>query len=203
MSTKGFSYPLKFNLFSLGTDEFINNPAIWEEWRGFVPRSSLYYQDPFSSEYLVIPLYSNERLVTYQLRDIHDDNVDTKYKFTKPVYDTHVKTDDRMLPGLQVLCEGSIDCMVLREHGINAWTTLGLKQFKIKRLLEEIEGSKFLYVLDNDKHGNYFSDKLFKFHGMEMKLPYGFKDINEMFVKDKGMFLKYIDSMKRIAMKFK
>lgn len=191
-------YPKRYSLFDLNSSDFIENKAIWKQERGFSPSPSLFYNDN-ESVFLVIPLYRDDKIISYQLRDLNTDDVDQKYKLTRPVYDTCVKTDQDELPGRKVIVEGTIDSMLLRQHKINAHTLLGLKKFKVVRFLEEIENEKFLYVLDNDNFGNLFSNKHFKYKGVEYKVPFGYKDINQLFLQDKTLFLKYIDGLKRLT----
>lgn len=199
MSIKS-GYPKSFNLYDLGSSSFKKDTNMWKQCRGFTSSSALSYVDEFNCEFLVIPLYGENGFVSYQLRDINDEETETKYKFSRPVYDTLVKTDNKDIPGRRVVCEGSIDCMILREHGINAWTCLGLKKFKIVRMLEELEGEQFLYVLDNDSYGKFFAKKYFSIVGIEMSLPPVMKDINDLFIKDKSNFLRWIQGLKRLTL---
>jgi len=192
-------YPKRYNLYDLRNVDFKKDTAMWKESRGFIPSQTLSYTDEIGYEFLVIPLYSEDRFVSYQLRDIHDDVTETKYKLTKPVYDTIVKTDNHDIPGKKVICEGTIDCMILREHGINAWTCLGLKKFKVIRMLEELEGDKFIYVVDNDVSGKYFSKRYLSKQGICYSLPYIVKDVNELFIQDKSLFLRWLCNLKKLS----
>jgi hypothetical protein len=194
------SYPKKYSLFEVGLESFTYSTDMWESSRGFIPSTPLTYTDEFDVDHLVTPLYNKyNELVSYQLRDINDTEVETKYKITKPVYDSFVKTDDKTLPGRRLICEGTIDCILLREHGVNAWTSLGLKKFKIIRLLEELEDEKFIYTLDNDQAGKYFCKKYFSKQAVKMDVPSYVKDINELFNLDKSIFLKWLTSLKRLT----
>lgn len=194
------SYPRKYSLYEIGLESFTYNHEIWKGSRGFVPTAPLYYQDPIGIDYIVNPLYNKyNSLISYQLRDINDENTETKYKITRPVYDAFVKTDEEDIPGLKVICEGTMDCTLLRKHGINAWTSLGLKTFKVKRLLEELEDERFLYVLDNDSSGKFFSKKFFSRHGIEMDVPKFVKDVNELFKVNPEYFLKWAHKLKTFS----
>lgn len=194
------SYPKKYSLFDIGLESFAYNHDIWKESRGFVPSAPLFYQDELDANYLVTPLYNKyNELISYQLRDINDEDVETKYKITKPVYDSFVKTDDRDLPGRKVICEGTMDCVVLREHGINAWTSLGLKKFKVIRLLEELEDERFIYIVDNDHYGKFFSKKYFSKQGVSLDVPSFVKDVNELFITDKEVFLNWLMRLKKFT----
>lgn len=199
MSLKS-GYPKRYSLYDLGSAQFQKDIEMWKESRGFIPSSSLTYIDDFKTQFLVVPLYSEGSLISYQLRDINDTNVETKYKLTKPVYETIVSTDNKTLEGLKVICEGTMDCLILREHGVNAHTCLGLKKFKVTRLLEELEGEQFIYVLDNDPSGNFFSKRYFGKYGVGVKVPLVVKDVNDLFVQDKGLFLRWLNNLKKLTL---
>jgi len=200
MKVEQKGYPLKYSLYEIGLESFTYNHDIWNASRGFTPSAPLYFKDIFDTDFLVIPLYNKYGdLISYQLRDINDINTDTKYKLTKPVYDSFVKTDSKDIKGRKVICEGTVDCVLLREHGINAWTCLGLKKFKILRLLEELEDERFIYIMDNDSYGKFFSKKYFSTQGISMDTPNYVKDINELFQLDKSIFLKWLHSLKKFV----
>lgn len=193
-------YPKKYNLCDLDISSFKSDTQMWKVSRGFIPSMPLSYVDEFETDHLVVPMYDKDNeLLAYQLRDINDTETETKYKITKPIYEAYVKTDNRDISGRMVICEGTMDCVLLREHGINAWTTLGLKKFKILRLIEELEGVRFIYVLDNDQPGKYFAKRYFSKTGIGWEIPTVFKDINELFKIDKTTFFKYLQSLKKIV----
>lgn len=194
-------YPKKYNLYDLNISSFKKDSTMWSEQRGFVPSAPLTYLDDFNSEFIVIPLYSQEGdLVSYQLRDIHDEDTETKYKFTKPVYETIVKTDNKDIPGRKVVCEGSVDTVLLREHGINAYCCLGLKKFKILRMLEELEGEKFIFIGDNDHYGKFFSKRYLSNQALIYNAPPIAKDPNDLFIKDKSFFLRWLANLKKLCL---
>lgn len=199
MSEKG--YPKSYSYQDIDIKDLRQSKSHWLDSRGFVPKNPLVFKDLGNSIHLAIPLYDRDnRLISFQLRDINDTNVDTKYKLTKKVYDGYVKTDDLDLQGRLVLCEGTIDSMVLRKHGINAWTCLGLKKFKIERILDELDGDKFIYITDNDSLGNYFAKKVFNNHGLCYKVPPVALDINDLFKNQKSLFIKWCKDLKCLTL---
>ncbi len=199
MSLKS-GYPKRHNLYDLGSSNFSKDINMWKESRGFIPSLPLSFIDEFQTQFLVVPLYSDEKLLSYQLRDINDEETETKYKFTKPVYDSFVKTDKDEIPGRKVICEGTMDCMLLREHGVNAFTCLGLKKFKIIRMLEELEGEQFLYVLDNDSYGKFFAKRYLSKQGLGVNTPPTVKDVNDLFKSDKSLFLSWLNRLKKLTL---
>lgn len=194
-------YPKTYSYQDIDLKDLRISKEHWLDTRGFVPKTPYIFKDLGQVIHLAIPIYNKfNNLVSFQLRDINDSNVETKYKLTKKVYDGYVKTDDLDLKSLIVLCEGIIDSMVLRKHGINAWTTLGLKKYKVERILEELDGQKFIYITDNDAVGSFFARKVFNSHGLCYKVPPVAHDVNDLFKDHKSLFLKWISDLKRLTL---
>jgi len=149
----------------------------------------------------VFHLYTrNDALVASQIRYSHTDNVDEKYSLTKEIYKScyPLKTDSEDIPGPVVICEGTKDCWILREHGVNAYTVLGCDFSRFGDALDKMPGKKF-FVTDNDYIGHRTATQLSEIGYEYLGFSHQYKDIFEMYTKDRVEFDYYIDNIAEIA----
>jgi hypothetical protein len=91
-----------------------------------------------------------------------------------------------------------MDCILLREQGINALCLLGLKKYRIIKALELIEGEPFCYCLNNDLAGTEAERLHFRNKGVKLAFDNQFKDLNEMLIQAKPKFDSFIDMTKNM-----
>ena len=190
-------YPQAFQYTLVKGDELVISKAKWIETRGFYPFEALYETN---NQWLVQPLYSDyNQFLGYQIRDLTEEEAETKYKSSATIYHNLVKTDKRDLEGIKIICEGTIDCALLRMYGFNAFTCLGLKQSRLFNLRKELidnETTAF-FCFDNDNSG-YEAMNIFKRLGLFLRVPFQYKDINEYLLKNKKDFLLWITNIKQL-----
>jgi len=191
-----FYYPLKFSYEGQFDEKMVKtSKSTWLSSRGFSPKSPTVFNNS-----LVIPLYSESGdFITHQLRDLSTNDTELKYRLVDYLADLYVKTDDTELEGVKVLCEGTIDCLILREQGINAYTTLGLKKGRLNRLLSELNES-FVFIGDNDIYGDVAVKKLQR-KATIFQIPRAFKDINDFLKLDLQGFESFVDRLKMLTVK--
>ena len=186
---KTFKYASEFN-----PDKIEVNPNLWINHRGFTPLENAFAYE----KNLLLNLYSEDGdFLSYQIRESYNDDVETKYKLTKPIFNSFVKTDIRELKGIKIILEGSIDCLLLREYGLNAYTTLGTKKWTIRRLLDDL-CEPFIYIPDNDLIGKT-ARNLVKRHRIVYDVPFGYKDVNCLFLKSNSTFHRFINDLKELS----
>jgi len=186
-------YPKRFCLREIVAENLSDDSSLWLTTRGFAPSEPKIYETS-----LVIPLYCPEgRFLGNQLRDVNDDNVDTKYTLTNNIYDPLVKTDPQNIKGIQVICEGSLDCMLLRLNGVNASTTLGLKAYRVKKAFEDLT-ERVIFIFDNDQPGNHFAKK-YNNRAMRYSTPTQYKDVCDFFQADREGFTSWLDRLKKLT----
>lgn len=182
-------YPKKFLLKEIIEENLSDDDSLWMSSRGFMPPNPLTYESN-----LVIPLYNPDGyMVSKQLRDVNDENVDTKYSLTNNVYDLLVKTTPENIRAMRVICEGTLDCLLLRMNCINAFTTLGLKAYRLKKVFEELE-ERVIIIFDNDTAGNYAAKKYGKY-AMRYSVPAHYKDVCDFHLRDKIGFEKWLNRL--------
>lgn len=188
-----FNYPNKFVYEdSFSEDKITMDRNLWLKARGFFPSNPLIYQNS-----LVIELFDEcNNFLTYQLRDLSTDDTETKYRLVKSIFNSYVKTDTLDIPGDKVLVEGTIDCVLLRAMGINAYTTLGLKKGRFERIFRELNES-FTFIPDNDLAGLGAVTKV-KRRAIVIYIPTQYKDINTFFTQDSDRFYSFIDKLKQL-----
>jgi hypothetical protein len=191
-----YSYPKKFVFEDSFKEELISTSNnLWLTTRGFCPLIPLTYQNS-----LVISLYTESGdFLSYQLRNLSTDDITEKYKLINPVYETYVKTDDKEITGDKVFCEGTIDCVLLRENNINAFTTLGLKKGRLSRLIRELHET-FIFIPDNDLAGRTAIRQL-KRDAIIIHIPAGSKDINDLYKSNLNQFNLFIEKLKILTQK--
>jgi hypothetical protein len=186
-------YPKRFCLREIVAENLSDDSNLWLTTRGFAPSKPKTYETS-----LVIPLYCPEgRFLGNQLRDVNDDNVDTKYTLTNNIYDPLVKTDPQIIKGIQVICEGSLDCMLLRLNGINASTTLGLKAYRVKKAFEDLT-ERVIFIFDEDESGRSFARR-YKNIALNYKVAFPYKDVCELFQADKEGFITWLGKLKKLT----
>jgi hypothetical protein len=186
-------YPKRFLTTQVVEEQIVSESSVWKTSRGFSPIEAKIYESC-----LVIPLYSLEyQFLGYQLRNINDNNVDTKYSVTKTIYDPIVFTTNDKIEGVLVICEGTMDCLLLRLLGINACTLLGLKSHRVKRAFESIT-DQIIYIFDNDSVGKQFA-KIYSSRGLNYIVPTQYKDINEFYLKDRDSFNIWISKLRKLT----
>jgi hypothetical protein len=182
-------YPKRFHLKEIVAENLCEDKNLWLISRGFAPPEPKTYDTC-----LVIPLYCPEgRFLGNQLRDVNDDNVDTKYTLTNNIYDPKVKTTPDNIKGIQVICEGTLDSLLLRLKGVNAYTTLGLKAYRVKQAFEALE-ERTLFIFDNDMSGHHFSKKYTQ-KAMRYSVPQQYKDVCSFFEADKKGFHSWLSKL--------
>jgi hypothetical protein len=191
-----FYYPLKFSYEGQFDETMVKtSKSTWLSSRGFSPKSPTVFNNC-----LVISLYSESNdFLTYQLRDLSTNDTELKYKLVDYLADLYVKTDDKEIDGVKVLCEGTIDTLILREQGINAYTTLGLKKGRLNRLLSELNET-FVFIGDNDIYGDLAVKKLQR-RATIFQIPRAFKDVNDFMKLDLKGFESFIVRLKMLTVK--
>ncbi len=191
-------YPQQFNFTLIDPLELVISKSKWIELRGFNPKNSLWHP---KKDWLVQPLFSEyNEFLGYQARDVFETNQELKYKLSSKIWHYYVKTDKEDIQGYKIICEGTIDCSLLRRVGLNAYTCLGLKKERLfflrKQLLEEEE--KLFFCFDNDAIGKDCANILTSI-GLFLRFPVVYKDINEFLLKDKQSFIQWIKQVKELT----
>ena len=189
-------YPLKYYLIQdFDETQIIQSTSFWQTLRGFIPTEPL-----VSGHYLVQRLYTLDgEFITYQLRDTSTDEVNDKYKIVNKVYDFIVKLDTFDLKGAPVICESTMDCALLRSLGINAFCTLGVKRFNLKKTLEFFNQDYYTTLFHNDRAGMY-ARKMLQNQCLQHTVPPFYKDLCEYYKRDKKSCLAWLDDVLRLSL---
>lgn len=177
------SYQSKYTVVAASI-ELVSDPERWKTERGFIPRKP-YYET--NSNSLAIPLYNEEnQLIAVQFRRL-DANINDsdRYFLNKRIKNILVKTDKLDREGPRILCEGTLDTIVLREvYELNAWCVLGLKKYRLRQL-SDYTTPQDLIIFDNDQAGIEAREYIKSIGLTGVYIPFNFKDICEFYTSSK------------------
>lgn len=196
MSSNRSNYP-KYNYIAEKFDEekLLENEDAWKNLRGFVPKHPYIYAKRGNPQ-LALPVFSywNSTLLCYQLRDFATNIIDydSRYSVTKKISGSLFKPDEDRINASPVILESLYEAALLRLYGINACATLGVKNYRMKRVDEIFQDREERYYVigDNDKSGRYFGEN---FGGFPLIFDTSFKDLNEFYKHDLKGFEKYME----------
>ena len=167
------------------------NANLWKQKRGFIPKEPKVWNNK-----LAFPLYDvSGEFQQYQIRSHSNHQFDKeRYKLTGSIEDPVHQTDSEVLETKYILVEGTADCALLRNYGINAVTCLGADKFRVLRARDFLTGNNFFYFFDNDFWGDKASQYMEGSTGFRLSLMTGDKDINDFFLRSKKEFEEWIKS---------
>ncbi len=177
--------------------DLVSDRSLWSSLRGFFVNPPLTWEGN-----LVFCLYDlSGNFKTYQIRKTGAEQEDpNRYELTKPTQEPLLKTDNLDLLGTFIIVEGTPDCALLRKYGINAHTFLGLKGSRIYKALDFLKQEEnFIYILDNDWHGDIAYRYIFsKSSGIRLNIPLQYKDINDYYNANIQDFEAWVQETKKL-----
>lgn len=196
MSINSSSYP-KFNYIAdkFDVDKLILNEQVWENTRGFIPKYAYYYPKRGNTQ-LALPVFSyfSGQLLCYQLRDIYSDitNFDSRYSVSKKLQGSLFKPDEYKIKLKPIILESLYEAALLRIYGLNACATMGVKPYRMRRVIEIFQDMEedYFVIGDNDRSGQYFRENL---GGFPLIFDSAYKDLNEFYKHDLEGFEKYVE----------
>ncbi len=149
----------------------------------------------------ILPYWKDGKVVYYTARAL--ENQEPKYKNLPgiaPLWNEEYLTTSQK-GDVIIVCEGIFDALSCEELGYSAIALGGTQH--LEKLFERAENTpaSIFFLFDNDSAGRAAGEKAKKKGFVVFQIPEEFKDVNEMFVKDREKLKQCIEQQIRTASK--